>query len=573
MFPIVPEPVVRNILYPVYRGFRKDRVLDILDELEHNQFLPPDEIEDIKWRKLSALLETAGRHVPYYRDLFEREGIDPGSFEKPADIVRIPFLTKEIIRREKRRMISRDPLRKGYPSSTGGSTGEPLHFWCDSAAAQVRRAAVLRGYRWTGFDIGCRQAVLWGFQLDRPLKERIAAGTKNFFNNIMTLSSFEMSPEALRAHAARLRRFRPSVVTGYPSALTVLAEFCREEGIVLPVPKAVVSGGERLYPHQRETIEEAFQADVFDRYGTRELSAVAHECAEHKGLHVYSDLSHVEVIHESGRAAQSGEIGELVVTDLSNLYMPFIRYRTGDLAMPTERRCPCGRGLPLLDRIEGRSFDSIVTPGGKKVGGFFWTWLSRSVPGIDRFQVEQRDRSGVTFRIVPGEGWKDEYKEVLTRKIRENCCEDFRVDYQIVGDIPLSPSGKTRFIVSKMEERLVVKSKIHKARISGEAPGENDCLKIDGKLLELGNVAPYEKILIVNATSGARLETFAAAVESGSGRIIACGAVSRLCRPGDEISIMAFTWSAGETSDFSNILVDEENRFVRYLTEKAGDRL
>ncbi len=573
MIPILPEPVVRNVVYPVYRGFRKDRVLDILDELEHNQFLSEREIEDIKWRKLSVLLESAGRRVPYYRDLFEREGIDSASFESPADIVKIPFMTKEIIRREKRRMISKDPLRSGYPSSTGGSTGEPLHFWCDTASIELRRAAALRGYRWTGFDIGCRQAILWGFPLDRPLKERVSERTKNFFNNIMTLSSFEMTPETMRGFAARIRRFRPSIVTGYPSALTVFSEYCRDAGVRLPTPKAVVTGGERLYSHQRETIEEAFQTDVFDRYGSRELSAVAHECSEHKGLHVYSDLFHVEVIHQNGRAAQSGEIGELVITDLTNLYMPFIRYRTGDLAMPTERKCPCGRGFPLLERIEGRSFDSIVTPGGKKVGGFFWTWLSRAVPGIDRFQIEQRERSGIIFRIVPGEGWKDDHKEVLAGKIRENCCADFSIEFQIVDDIPLSPAGKAKFIVSDIEERLVVKSKIHKAHISGEAPGENDCLRIDTKLLELGNVAPFEKVLIVNATNGARLETFAFEAEGGSGDIIACGAVSRLCRPGDEISIMAFTWSRGEKGGFSNILVDEENRFVRHLTEKAGDML
>ena len=282
MIPLFPEQVVRNVVYPVYRGFRKDRVLDILDELEHNQFLPEREIEDIKWRKLSVLLESAGRHVPYYRDLFEREGIDPASFESPADIVKIPFLTKEIIRREKRRMISKDPLRSGYPSSTSGSTGEPLHFWCDTASIQLRRAAALRGYRWTGFDIGCRQAILWGFPLDRPLKERISERTKNFFNNIMTLSSFGMTPEMMRGYAARIRRFRPSIVTGYPSALAAFSEYCLAAGVRLPSPKAVVTGGERLYPHQRETIEEAFQADVFDRYGSRELSAVAHECSEHK---------------------------------------------------------------------------------------------------------------------------------------------------------------------------------------------------------------------------------------------------------------------------------------------------
>lgn len=508
MIPLLPEPVVRNVVYPVYRGFRKDRVLDILDELEHNQFLPAGEIEDIKWRKLSVLLEAAGRHVPYYRDLFEGEGIDPSSFESPADIARIPFLTKDIIRSEKKRMISTDPLRRGYRSNTGGPAGESLLFWCDSSTSEVRRAAALRGYRWTGFDIGCRQALLWGFDHDRPVRERISDSAKNFFNNILAMSSFDMSPKSMRRYAAKLRRFKPKVVTGYPSALAVFSRFCRDNGLELPAPRAVVTGGERLFPHQREMIGEVFGAGVYDRYGSREFSIVAHECSEHGGLHLFSDLFHVEVIHESGRPAGIGETGELVVTDLLNLYMPFIRFRTGDLAVQGGTDCPCGRKLPLLERLDERLDESVVAPEGK-----------------------------------------------------------------IVDHIPVPSGGKERIVVSDMEERLIIKSKIHKAHISGEAPNENDCLRIDAKLMELGNIAGWEKILIVNATNGARLETFARDAGGESGEITACGAVSKLCRPGDEISIMAFTWSREEKGEFSNILVDGENRFVRYLTEKAGDML
>ena len=124
-----------------------------------------------------------------------------------------------------------------------------------------------------------------------------------------------------------------------------------------------------------------------------------------------------------------------------------------------------------------------------------------------------------------------------------------------------------------MEERLVIKSKIHKAHITAEAPEAEDCLMIDAKLMELGDVAPWERVLIVNATNGSRLEAVAREAEAESGEITACGAVSKLCRPGDEVSIMAFTWSGDENGGFSNILVDADNRFVRFLTEKAGDML
>jgi phenylacetate-CoA ligase len=508
MYPLLPEPVVRNIVYPVYRGFRKDRVLDILDELEYNQFLPEAELEDLRLGRLRALLEAAGRHVPHYRDIFESRGIDPSSFENPSDIGSVPLLTPETVRAEKKRMISTDPLRRGYPSSGYSSGGGEMDFWCDASSAPLRRAAAMRGYRWTGFDIGCRQALLWGFPAGRPLGERISEGAKNLFNNILTMSSFDMSPGAMRKYASRLRRFKPVVVTGYPSALSALARFCMDNGIDLPSPSAVVTGGESLLKHQRNLIGEAFGCGIFDRYGRRELSIVAHECPEHRGLHVFSDLFHVELVRGDGSAAQPGECGEIVVTDLYNLYMPLIRLRTGDFAVRGLSHCPCGRTLPLIDRVERCSDEEIVAAEGK-----------------------------------------------------------------VVDHIKTSPGGRERIVVSDMEERLIVKSKIHKAHITGEAPGGNDCLRIDSKLMELGNVSAWEKVLIVNATNGSRLETFAREAEEGSGEITACGAVARLCRPGDEISIMAFTWSKEEKSEFSNILVDGKNAFVRYLTEKAGDMI
>jgi phenylacetate-CoA ligase len=507
MYPMLPEPVVRNIIYPVYRGFRKDRVLDILDELEHNQFLPETELEDLRLSRLKVLLEAAVRHVPYYRDLFESGGIDRAALESPSDIRKIPLLTRETVRTEKKRMITADPLRRGYPSAGYAAAEGDIDFWCDAASAPLRRAAAMRGYRWTGFDIGCRQALLWGFPPGRPFGERFSERARNFFNNILAMSSFDMSPAAMRRYAAKLRRFKPVVVTGYPSALTALARFCRDNGLELPSPEAVVTGGESLLKHQRSIIGEVFGAGVFDRYGSRELSIVAHECPEHRGLHLFSDLFHIELITGDGSAAGPGECGEIVVTDLNNLYMPLIRFRTGDFAVHGLSACPCGRTLPLIDRVERCSDEEIVAAEGK-----------------------------------------------------------------VVDHIKTSPGGRERIVVSDMEERLIVKSKIHKAHISAEAPGENDCLRIDAKLMGLGNVAAWEKVLIVNATNGSRLETFARQAEEGSGEITACGAVSRLCRPGDEISIMAFTWSK-EESEFSNILVDGENRFVRYLTEKAGDMI
>jgi len=496
MFPPLHPSIVRNVIYPVYRGLRGDELLPMLEELERTQWLAAGEIEELQWRKLRALLISAATYVPYYRDLFAGVGVDAGDVECMDDIVKIPFLTKERIREAGGSIVTKDPLRRGLPSNTSGSTGETLYFFTDLAAGPLRRANTLRGYRWAGVDLGERQAYLWGFDIERPLKERLRDGAKNFFNNVLYLSAFDMSDETIRRYAKTLRRYHPEILIGYPSALELFVRFCMSTGTGGPRPKAVVTSGEMLFPKQRDQIEGFFSCPVFDRYGIREFGDVAHECEKHEGLHVFNDLYHAEVLDEGGTPVKPGETGELVVTDLSNHYMPFIRYRTGDLAVQTDRLCSCGRGLPLLERIEGRPFDAIRTT-----------------------------------------------------------------------------SGKSRSISSNIEDRLVVKSKIHKAVVTGEQPDAMDCLQIDDKLLELSNIVPGEKVLIVDNTNGARIETFAVTGMRGNGDIVARGAVAKHIHSGDEVSIMAFAWSDGSKEGFKNILVDGHNNFVRYLTEVAGEML
>jgi len=573
MLPPFPPPLVRNVIYPVYRGLRGDRLLAVLEELEKNQWLSTGELAEIQWRRVEDYLRQITAHVPYYRDLFQREGLAVDDIESPADFRRIPFLTKDDVRAAGDRIVTKDPLRRGVSSNTGGSTGEPLYFFTDVAAGPMRRASAFLGLRWAGIDIGDKQAVIWGFHLDRPFKERFTSAVKDYFANILYLSSFNMSEAAMERYARRLVGYKPDLILGYPSAVAQFAEFCKARRIHAIRPRAVMSSGEKIYPHQAEVIAEIFQCPLFDRYGSNEFATVAQECEQHRGLHLFNEYLFVEVVHESGRPAESGEVGEIVVTDLTNLYMPFLRYRTGDLAVPTARTCACGRGMPLLDRIEGRTFDAVVTADGKSAGGFFWTYLSRAVPGIRQFQIEQRDRGGVIFRIVPGPEWKDGHKAELERKIKGNMGEGFSVSFDVVSEIPLTPAGKFRFISSKLGERLVVKSKIHKARATGVAPGKLDCVIVDEELLELTNLEPFEKVLIVDNVNGARVETFIAKGKRGSGEIIVSGAAAHDIHAGDEIIIMAFTWSEQVEGIFKNILVDEHNKFVRYLVELPGEKL
>jgi aspartate 1-decarboxylase len=175
------------------------------------------------------------------------------------------------------------------------------------------------------------------------------------------------------------------------------------------------------------------------------------------------------------------------------------------------------------------------------------------------------------FRIVPGPEWKEEHKLELERKIKENMGPSFGVTFDVVREIPLTPSGKFRFISSKLGERLVVKSKIHKAKVTGETKGALDCVIVDEDLLALSNLAPFERVLLVDNTNGARVETFVVKGKKGSGELVVSGAAAHDVHAGDEIIIMAFTWSEQTSGLFKNILVDEHNKFVRYLVEVHGD--
>ena len=255
MLPPLPPALVRHFFYPVYRAFRHDNVLPILRELDGNQWLPPDRIEEIQWIKLKALLEQAARHVPYYGDMFAERGIRVDEIESPSGLGILPFLTKKIINDYKDGLVTEDPLRKGYESSTGGSTGDTLYFYCDRAASPVRRANTLRQLRNLGIEIGDRQLKLWGFSFGKSALSRFTDGLRYLFDNLRCVSSLGMSDEVMREYAELERFFKPSLIVAYPSALTVFSGFCRENSLALHKPKAIVSSGEKLYPQQKELIE------------------------------------------------------------------------------------------------------------------------------------------------------------------------------------------------------------------------------------------------------------------------------------------------------------------------------
>ncbi len=556
--------IVRKIIYPAYRLIRHDNVYPAVKELEKNQWLSGKELQDLQWEKLTQLMDYSYKNVPYYTQLLNELGLKAQDIHDLSDFKKIPILTKEIIRKNKDKMITVDPLRKGEYANTGGSTGETLYFYKDVTTSNFRKANVLRLNKWCGIDIGDKEAVFWGTPFDVSKTNIMIDRVKKYMQNMLFLSTFDMSDKTMLKYANSLRRFKPKLVRGYPSALFAFAHFLKKNKITDIKPKAVISTGEKSFPFQKDLLKEVFGCEVFERYGSNEFGNIAHECDNHHGLHIISDMYYVEVLKD-GRPAEKGEAGEIIVTSLNNYYMPFLRYKIGDSGMLTDTVCSCGRGFPLMEEIAGRSFDMIVTPSGQALGGFFWTFISRAVKGIKQFQVVQKEKNRVEFKIVREDGFEMESTKILEREIREKAGQDFKVDFKIVDEIPLSPSGKFRFIISDIaRECMVMKSKIHKAVVTDINLGLVDSVTVDEELMEKAQLKEYEKVLIVSNTTGARLETFIVKGKKGSGIVSMNGATTHHIKKGHEIIIMSFAWT-DENMKPKAILVDERNKFVQYL--------
>src|SRR6185437_9633099 len=264
------------------------------------------------------------------------------------------------------------------------------------------RAVAMLFNGWAGYRFGYPLVKIWGSERDlfegsEARRTRILRWLRNehWFN------AFRMSPAQMRDCLTRIDRLRPVLVLGYAESLVDLARLMLREGLSVHKPRAVMSAAGPLDPDARHAVEQAFQAPVFDRYGSREVGDVACECESHNGLHVCMPTHHVEILLPDGRPAAPGERGELVVTLLINYSMPLLRFRIGDVSAWRGEPCPCGRVWPLLERVTGRVSDIFLRADGTHVHGEYFTHLFYSLGWVRKFQVMQEALEQVDVRIVP----------------------------------------------------------------------------------------------------------------------------------------------------------------------------
>ncbi len=448
-----------HILAPALDFSRGTRTMRCLKEFERSQWWPRDRILELQNQGLRLLLEHAYKTVPYYQRIFSERDIKPDDIVYNEDLTKLPILTKRLIRDNFKDMVSRGfPIKEIITRSTSGSTGEPLVFYRTRGDRMSWNfAASYRGYAWAGYKLGDKLA---GFSQVIPassMRERISESVRYFFERIMVVDASMVSDETGPDIVRKVCDFQPRFLRGYPSAIYLLARFIEKTGQYKNriKPRAIFTGAEVLYDYQRELFRKVFECEAYSHYCSFELHPIAVECPTHSGHHITAENVFVEIVDDDGEAVPADREGRILITNLHSYAMPFIRYDIGDVGALSKQVCSCGRGLPLLSRLSGRTDDVLVTRGGRHIPG---TGLQRkflAFLGIEHCQIIQDNYENLTVKLVLDRPYPQEHMDKISREIlsryRPILGADMNITVEFVDRIPLTRSGKQRVVISKIK--------------------------------------------------------------------------------------------------------------------------
>ena len=439
--------LLRRVALPVAEVIQRMPVQRHLAALERSQWQSPAELRVLQERRLQALVTHAVAHVPFYRQLFATQRIKAEDIRTAADLQRLPILTKDEVRVAFPAQIITEglPERSLLPYSSSGSTGEPFRFVMTRDEKAMRWASLFRFWRWTGWDFGVPYAIIERGAHLAFKANPLAALAERYLTRVLPLPAFGVYDGNLGDYVNKLRRFHPAIVRGYSASIALMAEFLATQGERLPL-RAALTTGETLLPEQRALISDRFSCPVFDGYGGEGME-IAFECERHAGWHLNAEGLIAEVVDEAGKPLPPGELGQLVLTNLNNTAMPFIRYNIQDMAALGDEPCPCGRGLPLLTHLEGRLVDVLVAPNGRRLVVQFFTRLFRAAEGVGQFQIIQSGRNLLRVKLVTTPAFNPEQQAFIVRELQDYVGPEMAVHLELVDDIPPTPAGKRRFLI------------------------------------------------------------------------------------------------------------------------------
>jgi phenylacetate-CoA ligase len=408
-----------------------------LAELKIHQRNSKKELAEIQLKRLRRIIRHAYEHVPYYRDLFDIEKIKPESIKKLEDLQRIPITTKKDIQANYGKIFSNNIERYDILTTTG-STGIPLRICNDRKSQFYTDALLLYAFSEAGLKL-------------RDRFVEISAITKqpNYLDHKFRIfRRDEISLyNSMEKIIEMLQKYKPDAIYTFPSVLRTMSHFLDNE--VSLMPRLIFTHGETLTESCREIINSAFGTEIMNTYGSTEFNRLAFECDEHSGLHMITDCSVIDFVKD-GQNVDYGCEGEIIVTGLYNYKMPLIRYNLGDIGIPTDEECPCGRNWPLIKSIEGRSDDYLILPSGKVISPRNINVIE-GIPGIIQYRTIQERKDRFVVLIIPDKDFSSETEKKIKEKINLGCLgENINIEIRLVDEIPRERTGKLKTIISQI---------------------------------------------------------------------------------------------------------------------------
>jgi phenylacetate-CoA ligase len=428
-------------------------------EFDRNQERSAEALAALQWRAFTRMAAHAYDRVPFYRRAFDERGLRPSDLVSPADLAKLPFLTKAVLSRSFQDLTATDARRHGArPLQTSGTTGGRVRFLVDRSANILEFVYYWRFWGWHGYRLGDRFAE-FSAESFLPIdahRDRLVKASR--LTNRILLNGLVLSRGNVRDYVAIVKRLRPKFLKGLPSSLYVFALLCRDVGETGIRFRAVFSQGEHLPDGQRRLIEEVFSTRVYDSYGHLERTVAISQCPQGR-YHVHPDYGLTEFVTPEQPPelavdlSPSESVFEIVSSGLHNLAMPLLRYRTGDLAVidAGQKACPCGLSFPLVRAVIGRQTDVVVTPDKRAVTALYVA-LDR-VAGIARAQIVQESLDTLIVHLVRGAGAPPDLEQQVVRMIQSFTGTAMRVVVRDCDLADLQDGGgrKFRSLVSRVD--------------------------------------------------------------------------------------------------------------------------
>jgi phenylacetate-CoA ligase len=449
-------PLIARTMFRVQEQMLGRRSFAILSDLEKSQWWPKEKIDDLRLRRLQALVQAAWKHSRYWQTTMREHGISPESIRDLSDLKRFPLLDKETVRASREDMVWRDEGVRLQLVRTSGSTNEALQFYTNSHREAEINAARMRGHRWVGIERGQREMYFWGSPVELNKQDRIKRLRDWLVNDGLT-NGFALKPELVPQYVAHWKRWRPKCIFGYPCTLALMVTMAAAASIDLGSLrrrglKMIVTTSEILSDVDRKSITDAFGVPVYDSYGLREGGLIAHEC-DRFTMHCMDEQVILETIDPDTLQPTDGE-GELVLTNIVSRVMPMIRYRTGDIVTLSNQPCACGRNLGSIRISGGRIADFIVTDNGTWIPGYAFIYICRSVKGIVNFQLIQEHKGHVRVLLATDGDFPADGPRQVREAVRKRLQSSDEIAVELVDNIPPAPSGKYRPVIGRLGENL-----------------------------------------------------------------------------------------------------------------------